>query len=139
MIEFHFESEFVLEDKTKYSDWITRVVETESFSVGQLDYVFCSDSYLLNINQKYLNHDTFTDIITFDYSNEKTLSGDIFISTERVMDNAETYKASREDELLRVMSHGLLHLMGFKDKSEDERSVMRAKEAEKIKLFHVEH
>nr|WP_299071578.1 rRNA maturation RNase YbeY [uncultured Allomuricauda sp.] len=138
MIEFHFESEFVLEDKTKYSDWITRVVETESFSVGQLDYIFCSDSYLLNINQKYLNHDTFTDIITFDYSNGKTLSGDIFISIERVMDNAGAYKVSMEDELLRVMSHGVLHLIGFGDKTNEEQRLMRKKEEEKIKLFHVE-
>ncbi|PWL39869.1 rRNA maturation RNase YbeY [Flagellimonas aquimarina] len=139
MIDFHFKSEFVLEDKTHYSDWVARIIESEGFVVGQLDYVFCADDELLGINQKYLNHDTYTDIITFDYSSGKTLSGDIFISTERVAENALVYKVSLETELLRVMCHGVLHLMGFSDKTDDEKVLMRGKEEEKIKLFHVEH
>ncbi len=139
MIEFHFKSDFVLESKTQYSDWITRIIMSEGFLAGELDYIFCSDDYLLSINQDYLNHDTYTDIITFDYSDGKTLSGDIFISTERVNENAKAYKVSLDEELLRVMSHGILHLMGFGDKTDEERKLMRSKEEEKIKLFHVEH
>ncbi len=139
MIEFHFKSDFVLESKTQYSDWITRIIISEGFLAGELDYIFCSDDYLLSINQDYLNHDTYTDIITFDYSDGKTLSGDIFISTERVNENAKAYKVSLDEELLRVMSHGILHLMGFGDKTDEERKLMRSKEEEKIKLFHVEH
>ncbi|WP_420603531.1 rRNA maturation RNase YbeY [Flagellimonas sp.] len=138
MIDFHFKSEFGLDNKTKFSDWITRIIVSENFEAGQIDYIFCSDDYLLNINQEYLNHDTFTDIITFDYSNGSTISGDVFISTDRVKENAETYKVGFEDELLRVMSHGVLHLMGYGDKIEEERKLMREKEDEKIKLFHVE-
>lgn len=139
MIDFHFKSDFVLESKTQYSDWVTRIIESEGFVEGQLDYVFCTDDYLLSINQEYLNHDTYTDIITFDYSDGKSISGDIFISTERVEDNALAYKVSREEELLRVMSHGVLHLIGFGDKTKEEQGLMRKKEEEKIKLFHVEH
>ncbi len=139
MIEFHFKSDFVLESKTQYSGWITRIIMSEGFLAGELDYIFCSDDYLLSINQDYLNHDTYTDIITFDYSDGKTLSGDIFISTERVNENAKAYKVSLDEELLRVMSHGILHLMGFGDKTDEERKLMRSKEEEKIKLFHVEH
>ena len=138
MIDFHFKSGFGLDDKTKFSDWITRVVVSEDFTVGQIDYIFCSDDYLLNINQEYLNHDTFTDIITFDYSNGRSISGDVFISTDRVNENAKTYEVSFDEELLRVMSHGVLHLMGYGDKMDEERKLMREKEDEKIKLFHVE-
>ncbi|MGW9684570.1 rRNA maturation RNase YbeY [Flagellimonas sp. 2504JD1-5] len=138
MIEFHFESGFHFKDKTKFSDWINRVVASEDFSIGEIDYIFCSDDYLLTINQEYLNHDTFTDIITFDYSSGNSVSGDIFISTDRVKENSESYNVGFEEELLRVMSHGVLHLMGYGDKLEDERKLMRQKEDEKIKLFHVE-
>ncbi len=138
MIDFHFESELKLKDLTKFSDWVSRIIESEGFQLGQIDYIFCADDYLLRVNQEYLNHDTFTDIITFDYSDERTLSGDIFISSDRVSENARTYDVTFENELLRVMSHGVLHLMGYGDKTENEQSVMRTKEEEKIKLFHVE-
>ena len=138
MIEFHFNSGLVLEDVTKYSDWVNRVIESEGFVLGDVDYVFCTDDDLLKLNTEYLNHDTLTDIITFDYTDGKVVSGEIYISTERVLENASLYKVSFENELLRVMGHGLLHLMGYGDKSEDEVMVMRQKEEEKIKLFHVE-
>ncbi|SNY95001.1 rRNA maturation RNase YbeY [Flagellimonas pacifica] len=138
MIDFHFKLEFGLKDETKYSDWITRVIVSEGFGIGQVDYIFCSDDYLLNINQQYLNHDTFTDIITFDYSSGSCISGDVFISADRVKENAKTYNVGFEEELLRVMSHGVLHLMGYGDKMDEERELMRKKEDEKIKLFHVE-
>ena len=138
-INYNFETNFALPDEDYYSDWIDRVVGSEGFVVTTLAFVFCDDAYLLDINQKYLNHDTYTDIITFDYSDGKTISGDIFISIERVSENAKTYGVDRNTELHRVMAHGLLHLMGYGDKTEEEAVVMRAKEDEKLKLFHVEH
>jgi len=138
MIEFHFKSELLFSDKVDYSDWVSRIILSEDYVVGNVDYIFCSDEYLLKLNKEYLNHDTFTDIITFDYTNGKTISGDIFISTDRVKENAATFNVDFQNELLRVMSHGALHLMGYGDKTEDEKGVMRQKEEEKIKLFHVE-
>ncbi|WP_318343138.1 rRNA maturation RNase YbeY [Flagellimonas baculiformis] len=138
MIEFHFKSDLILEEKTNYSDWITRILESESYVAGQIDYIFCTDDYLLELNKQYLNHDTLTDIITFDYTKGKSISGDIFISTERVKENADAFGVAFENELLRVMSHGLLHLMGYGDKAVEEKAEMRRKEEEKIKMFHVE-
>lgn len=138
MIDFHFKSDLILEDITHYTHWINRVIGSEGFQLGHVDYIFCSDDYLLGLNMEYLNHDTLTDIITFDYSDGNTISGDIFISTERVAENADGYNVDFNNELLRVMSHGLLHLMGFGDKTELEVMEMRKKEEEKIKMFHVE-
>lgn len=138
MIEFHFRSDLLLENKSDFSDWVNRILESEDFLQGQIDYIFCTDDYLLKLNQEYLNHDTFTDIITFDYTNGKTISGDIFISTERVQENAKSFEVDFHEELLRVMSHGVLHLMGYGDKSEEDKKIMRAKEEEKMKMFHVE-
>lgn len=138
-INYNYEVDFKLSNERKYSDWINRVLDSEGYGLGELAYVFCNDGYLLNLNQKFLDHDTLTDIITFDYCNGKVLSGDVFISVERVKDNAATYDVDFDDELLRVMAHGLLHLMGYGDKTEDEVKQMREKENEKTKLFHVEH
>ncbi|MFC4221737.1 rRNA maturation RNase YbeY [Flagellimonas marina] len=138
MIEFHFKSDLILNNTANYSDWITRILESEDYTLGQLDYIFCTDDYLLELNKQYLNHDTLTDIITFDYSNGSTISGDVFISTERVSENANKYGVDFENELLRVMSHGVLHLMGYGDKTDSEVKWMREKEEEKIKMFHVE-
>ena len=139
MIDFNYEVDFELSDINYYSDWLSRVIISESKLEGDLNYIFCDDEYLLGINQQYLNHDTYTDIITFDYCDGDTISGDIFISVERVKDNAQEYSVSFEEELHRVMAHGLLHLLGYKDKSDQEARLMREKENEKIKLFHVEH
>ncbi len=139
MIEFHYETGFRLDNETKFADWISRVVASEGGSYKQIDYIFCSDNYLLEMNKKYLSHDTFTDIITFDYSEGKPIGGDIFISIDRVRENAEVFKTEFEKELLRVMSHGLLHLFGYTDKLKTDKSFMRSKEEEKMKLFHVEH
>ena len=138
MIDFHYETDFQINEEHKYVDWVSRVVASEDRSIKQLDYVFCSDNFLWELNKKHLNHDTFTDIITFDYSEEIRVSGDIFISIDRVIENAETYGTEFHNELLRVMSHGLLHLMGYNDKSNSDKSEMSAKENEKIKMFHVE-
>ena len=104
-----------------------------------MSFIFCSDEYLLDINLKYLDHDTFTDIITFDYCIGNEISGDIFISIDRIKDNADSFNVSFDSELLKVMAHGVLHLIGYKDKKERDISVMRNKEDEKTKLFHVEH
>ncbi|GLU43232.1 rRNA maturation RNase YbeY [Allomuricauda sp. NBRC 101325] len=138
MIEFHFKSDVVLEDLSNYSDWINRILESESYTAGQIDYVLCTDDYLHELNVEYLNHDTLTDIITFDYSEGSVVSGDIFISTDRVKDNAIDFDVDWKIELLRVMSHGVLHLVGYGDKSFEDKKLMREKEDEKIKMFHVE-
>ncbi len=138
MIEFHYESDFQLTSEPDYSDWINRVVESEQRNLGDLVYVFCDDEYLLNMNQKYLMHDTYTDIITFDYGEGSVISGDIFISTDRVWENALKFEATFEEELRRVMVHGVLHLVGYVDKSKDDKLLMRKKEEQKIKMFHVE-
>ncbi|MGJ8660323.1 rRNA maturation RNase YbeY [Cellulophaga fucicola] len=139
MIDFHYETEFSLEDNTKYIDWINRIIASEEHLVGDINYIFCDDAYLLNINQQYLDHDTYTDIITFDYTDGKLIGSDIYISVDRVKENAVDFKVDFSQELLRVMAHGILHLCGFKDKSTEEAALMRSKEEEKIKLFHVEH
>ncbi len=139
MINWHYETDFVLDNETNYSDWLNRIISQEQKGLGHLDYIFCNDEFLLKLNQEYLNHDDFTDIITFDYSEENIISGDVFISIPRVYDNAQLFEATRDHELLRVMAHGVLHLIGYGDKTTEERRIMRLKEDEMIKLFHVEH
>jgi rRNA maturation RNase YbeY len=137
-INYNYETRFGLNDEDNYSDWINRIITSESFSTGELSFVFCDDAYLLELNKKYLNHDTLTDIITFDYTEGIIVSGDIFISVERVKENANDFGLPEKEELLRVMAHGVLHLLGYNDKSIGEVEEMRRKEEEKIKLFHVE-
>jgi rRNA maturation RNase YbeY len=137
-IDFNYEIDFKLDKESNYTDWINRIVEKESSSLGNLNYIFCDDAYLVKINLQYLNHNTLTDIITFDYSDESLVSGDIFISIERVKDNAKDFKVGFEEELKRVMSHGVLHLLGYNDKTDKEKHLMRNKENEMIQLFHVE-
>jgi probable rRNA maturation factor len=138
MIEFNYETDFELSNEEKYSEWISQVIDSEDKTEGEINYIFCDDDYLHQINVKYLDHDDLTDIISFDYTMGNLISGDIFISIERVKDNANDYNVSFEEELLRVMSHGVLHYCGYSDKSEDQSSVMRLKEEEKMKMFHVE-
>ncbi len=138
MIEFSYECDFKLENESQYSHWVNRIIISEGLGSSTINYIFCGDQYLLEINQKHLYHDTFTDIITFDYSEGRVLSGDIFISVDRVKENAKIYNISFQHELLRVMAHGILHLTGFNDKTKEEILEMRHKEEEKIELFHVE-
>jgi len=138
MIEFHYEIDFSLEQETLYADWIKAIVASEDATIQQLDFIFCTDAYLLEKNKEFLKHDTYTDIITFDYSEGKRIAGDIFISVERLKENSDKYNVRFLEELRRVMAHGALHLLGFNDKSEAERVVMRRKENEKINMFHVE-
>lgn len=138
MILFHYETDFFLENEDTYQSWIETVILSEQKIVGEINYIFCDDDYLHDINVKYLNHNTLTDIISFDYSKFDTISGDIFISIDRVRENAQNFNIDFSQELLRVMAHGILHYCGYKDKSQKEVSIMREKENEKIELFHVE-
>lgn len=127
-IFFNFENvEIELPDESKLADWLAAAATSEGKSLGEVNYIFCSDEYLLGINQEYLQHDYFTDVITFPYS-DVAVAGDIFISTERVADNARSVSASFQHELCRVMVHGLLHLVGYDDSTDELRGQMSEKE-----------
>lgn len=138
MINFNYESDFTLDNEEAIADWLSAVIVSENKSEGEISYIFCDDEYLHKINLEYLNHDTLTDIISFDYTMGNEISGDIFVSIERVLDNAKDYNTLFEDELKRVLVHGVLHYCGYKDKSKEDEALMRTKEDEKIKMFHVE-
>jgi len=138
MVIFNYETDFELENESGYETWIDAVIESEGKEAGEINYIFCDDEYLHNINMQYLDHDTLTDIISFDYCIGDLISGDIFISIERVQDNAKDFDVSFKDELLRVMAHGVLHYCGYKDKSDEDAEMMRFKEQEKMLMFHVE-
>jgi len=139
MIGFNYETDFELENEAQYEDWISRIIESEGFDEGEINYIFCDDEYLHKINVEYLDHDTLTDIISFDYTVGNLIQGDIFVSVERVQDNANDFNVSFEEELKRVLSHGVLHYCGYKDKSPNDEALMRSKEEEKMQMFHVEH
>lgn len=128
MISFNYETDFVLKNTESISQWISSVINEENYNEGEINYVFCSDNYLHKINLDFLNHDTLTDIISFDYSVGKELHGDIYISIDRVKENAVDFKTLFEDELARVIIHGILHYCGYKDKSESDEKLMRTKE-----------
>ena len=115
--------------------WVGTTIESEDKIGGDINFIFCSNNYLLEINREYLKHDYFTDIITFDYSDEETISGDVFISTETVMQNAKEYNQTFDKELNRICIHGILHLLGYKDKSADEKTTMTQKEDQYLRLF----
>ena len=138
MISFNYETDFELSEETLYETWISRIIDSEDKTEGEINYIFCNDAYLLQKNIDFLNHDTLTDIISFDYTMGNLISGDIFISVERVKDNAADFNVSFEEELRRVMAHGILHYCGYKDKTNEESAIMRAKEEEKMNMFHVE-
>lgn len=129
-IHFFFEDiNFTLKKKTFVRNWIRNTILSEGYKLKELNFIFCSDNYLLTINQQYLNHDTFTDIITFDNSDKKlVIVGDIFISIDRVRENAGIFKVMEEDELHRVMIHGTLHLLGYPDKGKVAKTRMTEKE-----------
>jgi probable rRNA maturation factor len=136
MIEFNYETTFQVEDENRLEKWIENVASQNGFEVGEINYIFCDDEYLLKLNLEFLKHDTLTDVISFDNTLGKLINGDIFISVERVVENAKEYNASFEDELHRVMVHGVLHCMGFKDKSEDEIKQMRTAENSALLLLN---
>jgi probable rRNA maturation factor len=128
---------FRLKERNRVKQWLRHLAAEEKFQIKELNYIFCTDEYLLKINQDYLQHDTYTDIITFDNSEEETLlEGDIFISIDRVQENAKKENVLFEDELHRIMSHGLLHLMGYKDKKKEDQFAMKVKEDFSVSLFH---
>jgi probable rRNA maturation factor len=138
MINFNYESEFTLDNEEAIATWLSAVIVSENKTEGEINYIFCDDEYLHKINVEYLNHDTLTDIISFDYTMGNEIGGDIFVSVERVLDNSKDYNTSFEEELKRVLVHGVLHYCGYKDKSEADEVLIRRKEDEKLAMFHVE-
>ena len=138
-VEFIYNTNFRLKNESDFIVWIKEIAKSESFSVGNLNYAFFDDDGLKHLNKKFLHHDYYTDVISFNDSKGPVINGDIAISVDRVKENAIKYNTSFEKETLRVMAHGLLHLMGFDDKTETERNAMQSAENIKIKMFHVEH
>ena len=128
MIEFQYIENDKLSNTEDLNLWINSVIREEKMILGELVYVLCNDEYLLKKNIQFLNHNTLTDVITFDYSEKKIISGDILVSTERVVENAKIFNVNYLTELHRVMVHGLLHLLGYKDKIEKDADTMREKE-----------
>lgn len=126
---------FVFSKKLKYKYWIRSIIQRHNYKTGDLNIIFTSKGHLLKINQEYLNHKDHTDVITFDYSSEDIISGDIFIGIEKVKEHSELLNVSFKEELRRVIIHGVLHLIGYDDKNEDERIIMREKEEEALTLW----
>ena len=136
MVTYFFEdTDFKLKNKTKIKKWLKLVAESEVFSLGALSVIFCSDNYILDINQRFLQHDYFTDIITFDYSEGEKISGDLFISVDSVRENSIEYETEFEEELHRVIVHGVLHLIGYDDHTDEEIRTMRSKENYYLSLY----
>jgi rRNA maturation RNase YbeY len=136
-IDFNFtDAEFAFSNLEKVKKWIISTIETEHCFTGNITYIFCSDNYLLDVNRKYLNHDYFTDVITFDYVKNGVISGDIFISIDRTKENAEIYNVSHETELLRVMIHGVLHLIGYDDLTDEQETEIHNKEDFYLNIYN---
>ena len=138
-IDYVYNTDFQLKNEKKISKWLNKAVILEGFSIGDLVYAFFNDNDLKDLNNSYLGHDCFTDVISFNDSEGTVLSGNIAISVDRVLDNSKKFKTSFEDEMLRVMVHGLLHFMGYDDSTDLETKQMRDKEDNNLKSFHVEH
>ena len=139
MIDFVYNTDFRLANKEIFSRWLISVANEEGFLIDTLVFLFVDDNEILEMNKKFLKHDYYTDVITFGELEDKKISGDIAISIERVLDNSKTYGVEFEDELKRVMVHGLLHIMGYNDKASNDKSIMSQKEKKAIKMFHVKH
>ncbi|ARV07036.1 rRNA maturation RNase YbeY [Polaribacter sp. SA4-10] len=137
MITFNYETSFQLKDETSLENWIQNVVENHNFELGEINYIFCDDAYLHKLNVEFLQHDTLTDIISFDTTLGKLINGDIYISVERVEDNAKDFNVSFEEELHRVMIHGVLHYTGFKDKTDTDKNTMREAENNALSLLSI--
>tara|TARA_B100000767_G_C19730243_1_gene521330 strand:- start:99 stop:512 length:414 start_codon:yes stop_codon:yes gene_type:complete len=135
MITFNFETLFELKNTTHLEDWVDKIVDNHGFTIGEINYIFCDDAYLHKLNVDFLHHDTLTDVISFDNTIGKLISGDIYISIERVADNAKDYNVSFDEELHRVMVHGVLHYIGFKDKTVLEKKQMTDAEDEALALL----
>jgi probable rRNA maturation factor len=132
MIDFFSETEFNLQNSEEVASWISKIITDEKCEEGEISYIFCDDEYLHKLNVEFLNHDTLTDIISFDNSLGNQINGDIFISIERVKENADSYTTTFENELHRVIIHGILHYCGFKDKTKTDAELMRKKEDEAL-------
>jgi len=139
MISFFFKTDFELHQKRQIKIWLREIAMRENKRIQDLNIVFYDDEQLSILNRKFLNHDTLTDVLTFDYSKKNILEGDICISIERVKENAEYYNCTFEEELQRVMVHGILHLCGYKDKKNEEKIIMKKKEEEALQLFKIEY
>ena len=138
MVTYFFEdTDFKLKNKTKIKKWLKLVAESEVFSLGAVSVIFCSDNYILDINQRFLQHDYFTDIITFDYSEGEKISGDLFISVDSVRENSIEYETEFEEELHRVIVHGVLHLIGYDDHTDEDIRTMRSKENYYLSLYDI--
>ena len=137
MIDFVYNTDFRLANKDVFSRWLISVANDEGFLIDTLVFLFVDDKEILEMNKKFLKHDYYTDVITFGELEDKKISGNIAISVERVLDNSKTYGVEFEDELKRVMVHGLLHIMGYNDKASNDKSVMSQKENKAMKMFHV--
>ncbi|NNK39210.1 MAG: rRNA maturation RNase YbeY [Winogradskyella sp.] len=135
MINFNAVTDFSLDNEEQLVNWLASVIKNEDYKEGEINVILCNDEYLLKLNQQFLDHDTYTDIISFDYRVGKELHGDIYISIDRVEENAKTYEVEFSHELSRVMVHGVLHFCGYKDKSSKDQEVMRAKENHYLDLL----
>ena len=134
MIFFNYETDFKLKDETTIQNWISECIESYGFTEGEINYIFCDDDYLVKLNVEFLKHDTLTDIISFDNGLGNQINGDIFISVERVKENASTFNTTFENELHRVIIHGVLHYCGYKDKTKKDADLMRVKENKALSL-----
>ncbi len=133
---FKEEIKFEIKDITKLKTWLKNIIKSQNHTLGDLNYIFCNDEYLYNINMEYLQHDTYTDIITFDNAEKETqIAGDIYVSVDRIKENAKNFDKDFQNEFCRVLAHGLWHLLGYGDKSEEEATIMRQKENESIDAF----
>lgn len=136
MIELFYETDFTIENEFIFLKWIKKVVEKENYKIQEINYIFCDDEYLLELNKKFLNHDYYTDVIGFQNSKGKLISGDIFISIDRVKDNAKINKVPFQNELARVMIHGILHFMKYNDTTNEEEIKMRKTEDKYLAFFN---
>ncbi len=134
MIDFFPQTNFHLKNSDEISNWISKIITSESFDVGEITYIFCDDIYLHKLNLEFLKHDTLTDILSFDNSLGNQINGEIYISIDRVKENSKTFNTTFEDELHRVIIHGIFHLCGFKDKSKKDNLIMRSKEDHALML-----
>ena len=137
MIAFNYETSFKLEEAKTLEIWIEKVISSHDCELGEINYIFCDDAYLHKLNVEFLQHDTLTDVISFDNSLGKLINGDIYISVERVIDNAKEFSVSFNEELHRVMIHGVLHYVGFKDKKEEEKTQMSSEENNALSLLKI--
>ncbi|MEE0910309.1 MAG: rRNA maturation RNase YbeY, partial [Bacteroidales bacterium] len=134
-ISFSLETKYNLKSRTLIKKWLKQIIENKGYKLGTLSYILCDDDYLLEINKQYLQHEFYTDIITFDYVENGVINGDIFISVDRVKENATSFGVSEREELMRVFAHGVLHLSGLKDATSEEASQMRKAENESLELL----